>query len=235
MSLEKENFRKTSIQCNTCKKSTNHEILSENVIGKNEPAFGSNNEYIDTYYFATTAQILKCMGCDSISFREEITVDGDDTLIAPKVFPKRSLNSVEIKKYPNIDPRVTLIYTQTIETYNNGQSLLCAAGIRGIVEAICRVKRIKDGPVKKSGANINRSNQLVGKINGLQEKGIITNIQASILHATRYLGNEAIHEIREPSKDDLKKGIDVIEHIITAIFVLPKMANKLHKRSGSHF
>ena len=69
---------------------------------------------------------------------------------------------------------------------------------------------IIDGPkeiTKKNGTKVvKRFKNLEGKIAGLYEKGFLTKKSSTILHEHRFLGNEAVHELSQPSKDQQHRG-----------------------------
>jgi hypothetical protein len=47
------------------------------------------------------------------------------------------------------------------------------------------------------------------------------------LHEERYIGNDALHEMITPTKQDLEDGLKIVETIMNAIYVLPKRAARL--------
>ena len=65
----------------------------------------------------------------------------------------------------------------------------------------------------------------------MYEKGILTKRNADILHEHRFLGNEALHELTQPSKDELALAIQIIEHILEHIYELLDKAAELHAQT----
>jgi len=43
------------------------------------------------------------------------------------------------------------------------------------------------------------------------------------------LGNEAIHELNQPSTDELILAIDIMEHTLDALYELPDKAEELRR------
>ena len=129
--------------------------------------------------------------------------------------------------------QATLICYQYLKP-NNEINTLCAAGLRTIIEGICAVLKINNGPVeitKKDGSvKIVRKKNLQGKISGLTEKGILTTKYSDILHEHRYLGNEAVHELSQPSRQELALAIEIIENILENVFEIPEKAEELKRR-----
>ena len=70
-------------------------------------------------------------------------------------------------------------------------------------------------------------NNLQGKIGGLYEKNLITKTHAEILHEHRFLGNNAVHELDMPSAEELKLGIEILEHTLENIYELKYKGEEL--------
>ena len=88
-------------------------------------------------------------------------------------------------------------------------------GLRMLVEAICLEQKIP-------GLN------LQSKIRKLHELGMISKNELPILDKLRLIGNDSAHKIKSFSIDKLSYALDIINHIIKSIYVLPKI-NKLLK------
>jgi hypothetical protein len=99
-----------------------------------------------------------------------------------------------------------------------------------VLEGICKEQSVLKGPVvDKNSGLVKIKNTLEGKLNGLAEKGILNNKQVEFLHKIRLLGNEALHELSDHSEKDLKICIDIIDHIIESLYILPKKVSRLKK------
>jgi hypothetical protein len=55
---------------------------------------------------------------------------------------------------------------------------------------------------------------------------------ANVLHEHRYLGNEALHDLRQPSADELGLAIEIIEHTLEALYEIPDKAEQLRIRKA---
>ncbi|MBK8563307.1 MAG: DUF4145 domain-containing protein [Saprospiraceae bacterium] len=230
------------VVCTKCKIRTNHKVIcSIDQSGKERIVCG-NEFYDEWYYWSDNYQIIECQGCSTISFRSEHANsedwDGEDSSINELIYPKRTDSSWNSKDFFNIPYNLRRIYRETIDCYNNDNSTLCAAGIRGLVEGLCKENGIIDGEVEKTrkdGTIIkSRFKDLQGKINGMHEKGILTKKHAEILHEHRYLGNKSIHELSIPSKDELNLALEIIEHVLDNIYEILEKGRKLkHKRLGT--
>lgn len=128
-------------------------------------------------------------------------------------------------------PTLRRIYKEIIDCFNLESYTLCAAGLRAIVEGVCADQGVKSGPVEvtKSGGvkAIVRKKDLEGKISGLHDKGVLTKTHADMLHELRFLGNEAVHELDQSSANELTLAIDIIHHILDALYEIPEKAETL--------
>ena len=218
------------VLCQQCKHDTNHVVLSS--------IKASGAEYFDDeayFQWETYYEIIQCQGCDEISFRQCDTdsesCDGEEYYPTITIYPRRTKETINIKSYHNLPQNINRLYQETINSYNNDIMTLCAAGIRALVEGICLNKKIKDGEISYTDKNgmlkTKRSKDLQGKIHGLYERGILTKDNAESLNEHRYLGNEAIHELSLPSKEELSLAISIIEHILDSIYEIPRKTHEL--------
>ena len=178
----------------------------------------------------TDYQIIECQGCRTISFRSEGWFS-EENGISIQLFPKRSSHTRPKKDLYEVPRQLRRIYHEVIESFNNDLLISCSAGLRAIIEGICSEKNIKNGEVEipdgKGTKKIVRKSNLQGKIAGLAEKNILTKSNADILHEHRFLGNEALHELSQPSVSELRLAIEIIEHLLENIYELPSKAKNL--------
>ena len=223
---------KLKVYCLTCNVDTVHKILKK-VRDQGELPMSHHPE--DMYWWDSTYQIIQCRGCERISFRVEDynseDVDETGALLNVSLYPKRDYDSISNREFYAAPYSVRQIYRETVECFNKDLLILCAAGIRALVENICKSNNINNGTItweNNKGIKESRiSNSLGGKINGLAEKGIISKNNSDALQEHKFLGNKAIHEIHTPAKKDLKIAIEIIETIIESIYEIPKKAQKL--------
>ena len=105
--------------------------------------------------------------------------------------------------------KIQRIYEETLLALNNGSPVLTGIGMRALVETVCNEKAAA-GP------------DLFNQINDLEVKNIPTPTGAKILHQIRSLGNKAAHEVEPHSDKQLAIAMDVIEHLLTDVYILPK-------------
>lgn len=238
-----ESFKKTEIDnfstgktikcyCNKCEKKINHTVIKsvKGIYKENSLDYGVDG--------SSDYQILKCNGCNDHSFRvdeyfsEYVDYDSDGSweILYPLTteFERKQLD------FDDLPYNLDLIYKESIKSFNSKNYILCAVGIRAILEGICKDQKISNGTVEKTKSDGTqhqvKSNNLDGKINGLHQKGIITIKHSGALHELRFLGNNAIHELESPKKKDLITAFDIIEHILIDIYEIPNKANRLKER-----
>lgn len=194
--------------------------------------------------WADNYQVIRCRGCETVSFRH-LSWFSEDVDPGPggsdgtreHLYPKRDAESLKAKSLLNVPNVLRRIYAEVIDCYNNDSPTLCAAGLRALVEGTCAAQGIVDGPVeqpaKGGGTHVVRKDNLEGKIAGMAEKGILTSGAAQSLHEHRYLGNEAVHEFAMPSREELKLAIEIIEHVLDQLYVIPEKAQELKKKAAA--
>jgi hypothetical protein len=148
-----------------------------------------------------------------------------------KLYPNRNADTLFPKDYRGAPMNIRRIYREVIESFNNELFTLCAGGLRAVIEGICVDKKIKGGKVKEKQADdsIRESfaKNMEGKIEGLHQLGFLARHHAEILHAHRYLGNSALHELEMPTGAKLKIGIEIVEHTLENIYELGRKARKM--------
>ncbi|EOX3395599.1 DUF4145 domain-containing protein, partial [Vibrio cholerae] len=238
VTLNKTQDEKSKIQCLVCKHPTNHIVVLSADIDGQENYSESDWIYWDAHY-----QIVKCLGCDSFSFRktdsnsedyQQVGEDEWDNPVNEYLYPKRDINTLPTKNFLNTPSVIRRIYNEVISCYNNESYTLCGAGLRAIIDGLCAVNGVTDGPVIKTNPDgttqTTRKSNLEGQISGLHEKGLLTEAHSSILHEHRFMGNKAVHELDMPSLEELKIAIDIVEHTLENIYELPEKASELRAR-----
>jgi Domain of unknown function (DUF4145) len=225
------------IQCIDCQKQTKHKVLQSIDLSASEDCghYGSVQ-----YWF--NYQIVQCQGCDCVTFRklEQCSEDASpdeygnwELDLRETLYPKRSKLTFAVKNFDNLPQNLFMMYRETIECFNNDSFILTAAGLRALLEGLCAELKIKDGPkeFEKNGkTEIKRFSNLEGKFSGLHEKNFLTKQHSDALHEHRYLGNQAVHELAQPSRDELKLAIEIIEHTFESVYEIPEKADDLRRK-----
>ncbi|MED4627303.1 MULTISPECIES: DUF4145 domain-containing protein [Bacillus] len=227
---ENKEFEKM-VYCRRCENKTYHKIIKEYSIEQDEVEESYGHYWWERYIIAT------CMGCRTPCFINEYDDVSMHFTIRNDLGEVEEINLEDIKVYPpepiynkanqykkvkfNYLPQLLeTLYKQVIVNYDLKQYLLAAAGLRMIIEGICNDLSITEGYVideKTNSKKLNnqgqevRSKSLDGKINGLEEKGLLTKRQIQILHIIRKLGNQTVHKLNNPKRKIIKDGLEIIE------------------------
>lgn len=220
--------------CGECRTKTNHEILHS--VKKT-----ATYEFVDELGYLSWRgeyQIVQCKGCDTISYRTdswfsesedpEMGFDG----VTITLYPERNPDDRKILFFADIPDNIEPIYYEIIESFNKQLYLLCAGGIRAIIEGTCKYLGIENGVVPETHSNSGKAekkNNLQGKIYGLLSAGKIRDQEAEFLHEVRFLGNRTLHELKTVGKEELALSIDIVEHILASIFIISEKGDKLKR------
>lgn len=192
--------------CASCDRTTIHTIVSSESMTSPD----------ELYWWTTSYCIVKCCGCETVSFLTETTEEGnvnyDDNgeLFYQKeyrTFPHHKPFAKPINNLWPIPSNIANIYKETISALDNSSFLLAAAGFRVIVEAICLDIQIE-------------GKTLETKINNLCKKGIITKNDRDRLHSIRFMGNDSVHSIKKPDTLQIRLVLDIIHNMLNGLYVL---------------
>ena len=196
--------------CGTCEGETSQLILFQSVdAGRYE------------YHIETAYQVLECCGCQTKSFRkcasdyetahqiadDEWEIDREINLYPSKIHGHRTIP--EIYDIPAV---VAAIYRQSLEAIANDAGILAGMGLRATVESVCNDQAIVGRTLEK-------------RIDGLAKNGLISAKDADRLHAIRFMGNDAAHEVRPTDKKSLTIALRIVEHLIVSLYILDQAAD----------
>lgn len=214
----KTNDKIYKLSCKKCDGKTNHKVLSS---VENHWFFEDFIQGIDKF------EIASCCGCSDISFRfsstntEDVVCNeetGDtDYVETEELYPNRVVGRRKISETYFLPDLVLKIYKETHGALSGKFNILASIGIRALIEAIC----------KNSNAV---GTNLENKINNLVTIGILTKVNADVLHETRILGNSAAHEMIEPSQEHLNIAMDIVESLLLTVYIIPEKAKRLRKK-----
>ncbi len=201
------------IYCNTCKGQTNHELKSVQERKSSDADFEKNPLNDAGQYEEWTYLFWICRGCETASLEEDhvVYIDGNEQYV-PAFYPRRESNSLTAKTFLQLDEKLTDIYEEVIKCFNNEAWILCAVGLRALLEGICADKKIA-------------GRSLFDKIEGLN-KHLPLNIVES-LHSFRFIGNDAAHELQAPLQKDLQVAIEVMEDLLNFLYELDYKARSI--------
>ena len=216
------------ITCNFCNKETWHQFVASHtasfpIYEEEETQDGIARWH--SFDLVEKWDLFYCLGCESVTIK--VTTDNpmdDEATRSWKFLPPRNKKERTKKNFLKTPSHLNRLYDEIISTYNRDLLVLCAGGIRALLEGICADKKIKQGMTTSGKIR----DTLEGKINGLTAivpAGIVKN-----LHGLRFLGNRALHELETPNKSDLELALTVIEDILNIVYDLDYKAGLLHKR-----
>lgn len=206
--------------CRVCKHETHHTVLF---------SYNIHSEDSD-YWWSQDYMIVKCCGCDSVSFCNAIAEEGDVEYddqgneyiptrynVIPK--PTKLIDTIETTDLPI---EIQNIYKETIDCINDGNLILAGAGCRAIIETVCRAQGIA-------------GKQLETMINNLAQKRIITKNDRDHLHAIRFMGNDSIHNAKAFDIKELIIVAKIINTILTSLYTIHNEFKKLKEKPITSF
>ena len=107
------------------------------------------------------------------------------------------------------------MYKESVAAYAGYSWVMASMGLRATIEAVCNHLEISGNSLQK-------------RIDLLFKGGFISSSDKKRLHAIRFLGNDAAHEIRKPLRSELGVALEIVEHLIKAVFILEARAQGLH-------
>jgi hypothetical protein len=209
---------KTQAPCSTCVRTTTNEILHYGRV--NIPEGGVYEAYM----------VLRCCGCETISFCKEIgdliydnekdIPDPERTYYPSPVSRKKQawlfdLASGELGT-PG-DHRLVHLLHEIYQAVDGGQHRLAAMGIRALLEQIMIAK-------------VGDTGSFEDKMELFQEKGYISLIQHDAMRETIEVGHAAMHRSFAPTEKELNKALDIVEGIMAAVFDHSQAATTLAQR-----
>ena len=208
---------KVKVLCRVCKHPTNHDVLFS------KDASGDTDDGDIRWW--TSHQVLQCCGCDKISFRE---THKDTESIDPytgqldvmeTLYPSRTEGRPPMEGHDNFPVKTRRIYSETLKALNHNALILAAIGLRAVIESVCLEQKTKAKVLAKG-------------IDELAESGLLSQKQAQFLHAHRFMGNVAAHEMVAPNATELVAALDIAETLLKTIYVLPEVAEKMKPKAS---
>lgn len=194
-----ETENKKWIYCNHCKGVTRHVWVASHSYGRGWAEEDGTDEWGEYILWA-------CAGCDTGTMEDHYTavyLPGDEYNCI--FHPKRAHADRAQKQFCKLPQKLQTLYQEVISALNESLNLLCAAGLRGLVEGVCADKGIQ-------GSNLG------AKIEGM--KSLLPENIVKNLHGFRFMGNRAAHELEAPNNQELALAVDVIEDIFNFLYEL---------------
>lgn len=199
----------------TCRKETCHTVLTD--VEESDATFDGDIQWWNSY------KTVQCLGCKTVSYchehsnTEDFDHDEDGQMVAAvtrKLYPSRIAGRGEMDGSRELPHGLYRVYRETHSAISNNLAVLAGVGIRAIVEAVCNEKAAP-------GKNLQE------RIDSLVTLGLTTPDGAKILHSIRTMGNKAAHEAKANNAAELGVALDVIEHLLQGVYILPRRAATL--------
>ncbi|HRE73467.1 MAG TPA: DUF4145 domain-containing protein [Flavobacteriales bacterium] len=210
------------IHCNKCGTDTIHKIFVAHSERRNIHEIIDYRNY--EFWEDVTAVIYRCGGCGEFLFKKYRIWCEDGPDFPEKdviVLPERNISVLKTPdRFQHVPSHIISLYREIIDAAVKEMVILCSAGIRAIIEAICNDKGIEGATVDN-----NLDKNLRGKIMGLCEKGYLTLKHAKSLLYHKFIGDKALHELRNHTKEELVAAIDIIAHTLDSVYELDNKVN----------
>jgi Domain of unknown function (DUF4145) len=207
--------KKLKVHCRVCKQPTSHEVLYC------KESSGRVDE--DDFHWWATHQLLSCLGCEAVTYRrvesnsESLDPETGDIEESESLYPDRAEGRLPIEGYEYFPSRTRKIYKETLKALGQDAVILAAIGLRTIIESVCLEQNVGTDSLSKG-------------IEILAKDGLLTVHQASLLHALRFMGNEAAHEMSQPKVEELLAALDIAETLLKTVYVLPEVATRIRTK-----
>lgn len=198
--------------CRKCKTITNHTLEATH------KRYGSEDE--SGWWEEEEFNFWVCAGCETGLLEDrysDITMfseDGVHFFETIGIFPPSSNQTLPLKRFKKLPERLAVIYRESIMAFNADLDILCAAGLRALIEGICADKGITGRTLEK----------MIDNLEAYLPPNIVSN-----LHGFRFIANDALHELNTPRKYDLRLAIEVSEDLLNFLYDLDYKASQLPK------
>jgi|688.fasta_scaffold538947_2 hypothetical protein len=212
------------LYCNTCKGETHHELKAVHPRENYELAYeNTSNEQI-AFWEKYEYRLWVCRGCETATLEEAYThigmdkPNGDGPLWESVLSPKRQRTELRPKHFRNLNAKLSAIYLEIIYSFNAESKILCAIGLRALLEGICSDKAV-------AGRDLNRK---IEELKAFLPPNIVDS-----LHSFRFMGNVAAHELQPSQRNELQLAIEVIEDLLNFLYDLEYKAQRLPRQRST--
>lgn len=197
------------VSCATCRTKTNHTVVLSVEI--------CHEVHRDEIMGWTSFQTVRCLGCESFSFRRThrntldffLGDDGEKILYeTAEVYPPRAVGRQKLDGSGLLPDRIRDIYEESYKAVCSELSVLSAVGIRALVEAVCQEEDAQGKTLEK-------------QIDDLVNKRVLGRAGADVLHKLRIMGNKSVHEMKRHDTKALGTAFDVVENLLREVYIFP--------------
>ena len=219
---------KLKVNCNSCERDTNQEIVCGISEERNYTDVLENDEF-ENVTAKSSFSVIRCLGCDTYSFLIINSYSNDlDEKGSPLeyvfTYPEEDFEYNEYeelflqkKEINALPPIVKALYKEVTVAFEYQTLILAGMGLRSLIEALCLQRKIT-------------GNNLKVKIENLFKEGYISKNEMPILQRLREMGNTTVHQIKKPSFIVLSNALSIINHTLKTIYVIPKLDKKVNSQ-----
>lgn len=193
--------------CSECGRETTHRVRARS------RRSGGNDEFSWTQ----TSEFLECAGCGCTSIRKTYWDDNYSYPDPPevKLFPS-ALSRHKPEWLWQVEPRLRQLFEEVYAALGAGTLAVPVMGARAILDVVIQ------GKVGDRGG-------FAAGLDRLTTKGLISTHDRGILDAAVEAGNAAAHRGFLPTEDDALRVIEIVEHLVSSLYVLKPAAKGLKK------
>ncbi len=208
------------IHCTSCNVSTNQLIRA-----KFAPKFRAEYELFEYNEYC----VAECLGCNNIFFihvrwddNEESKDENGDPIKVMSHFVEDELwfEDHDFLNEQDLDVLPAMIfgmYEELQKALQKEMRLLAGIGMRMLIEAVCLNQKITE-------------KNLQDQIKSLLSLGYISKNDFDVLDELRKIGNLSVHKIKPPSDSILEAALEAVNHLLRAIYVVPKRTKRLRAK-----
>lgn len=164
--------------------------------------------------------LWSCAGCKEATLEKQwASEDRDEEWVEAggEYYPKRQEDCIQPKVFLNLDIKLSRLYREIVTCFNEDCLLVCTIGLRALVEGICVDKGITD---EITGKDLRKKIDLLIKL--LPSLNLI-----EALHAFKVTGDDAAHRLEALTRDDLRRNIEVMEHLLKHFYDMDYKASQV--------
>lgn len=210
--FDRDDGAQFTVQCLRCSEETDHHVIR------------SVSDLWDdgTISYLNSLQIIECRGCKSLSVRHDQSNSEDSPqydaytgeqfdIDCANYYPPRA--RPELRDSNLLPSRMRSVYREVLVAHGVGLQMLAQVGLGCLIEAICDDLG-EHGPLRQ-------------KIERMVERQILRGPEAKVLHKILDCRNDAAHRLAHMSKDKLAGAIEVVEHVLVALYLLDARRHEL--------
>jgi hypothetical protein len=207
--------RETKAHCNECGGQKKHDMLFSYVSKMDELLFGDDGELSLELEHVVTSECLQCRGCGLVCFRQSTSIDGDDPVVIQHPSPVSRRRPEWTWGLPEV---IKTLVGEVYRALAADSRILGMMGARGLIDLVLQNKVGGQGGYAQRLAR-------------LESSGVVSKGEREVLETALEAGHAASHRAYLPTVKDLNHVMDIVEHLIHSLYVLPGVAAEIKKRT----